>query len=251
LSDGWKNRGLPLASQHIVSPLPVRGELTESPVLALLWKDLQIEFRTKETLASLLMLGLLTLLILSFAFDPMSELRGEAAPAVLWVAVIFAGVLGINRSFLTERDNECMQGLLLAPVDRGTIYLAKVAGNVLFMVTAQALIVPIFILFFNLPQPLAVLLRLVPVLLLGLIGFAAVGTLFAAVSVRTRAREVMLPLLLLPLLVPVFIAGVTVTARVLAGKPLADVVHWLHLMVGFDAIVLVVGWMVFEYAVEE
>lgn len=251
MSHGRKNHGLPLASAPIVPPLPVGGELTESSVLALLWKDLQIEFRTKETLASLLMLGLLTLLILSFAFDPMSELRGEAAPAVLWVAVIFAGVLGINRSFLTERDNECMQGLLLAPVDRGTIYLAKVVGNVLFMVTAQALIVPIFVLFFNLSQSLMVLLRLVPVLLLGLIGFAAVGTLFAAVSVRTRAREVMLPLLLLPLAVPVLIAGVKASARVLAGKPLADVSQWLHLLIGFDVLFLVVGWMVFEYAVEE
>jgi len=219
-------------------------------VLALLWKDLQIEFRTKETLASLLMLGLLTLLILSFAFDPMSELRAEAAPAVLWVAVIFAGVLGINRSFLTERENECLQGLLLCPVDRGSIYLAKVAGNVIFMVAAQAIVGPIFVFFFNLPLTWAVA-RLVPIVLLGLIGFAAVGTLFAAISVRTRAREIMLPLLLLPLVVPVLIGGVKASARVLAGKPLSDVDQWLNLLLGFDALFLVVGWLVFEYAVEE
>ncbi len=219
-------------------------------MFALLWKDLQIEFRTKETLASLLMLGLLTLLILSFAFDPMSELRGEAAPAVLWVAVIFAGVLGINRSFLTERENECLHGLLLAPVDRGTIYLAKVAGNVLFMVTAQLIVGPIFVLFFNLPLTLA-LPRLAVVVLLGLIGFAAVGSLFAAISVRTRAREVMLPLLLLPLAVPVLIAGVKASDRILAGKTLSDVSQWLHLLLGFDLVFLVVGWLLFEYAVEE
>ena len=129
-------------------------------MLALLWKDLQIEFRTKETLASLLMLGLLTLLILSFAFDPMSELRGEAAPAVLWVALIFAGVLGINRSFLTERENECLQGVLLCPVDRGSIYLAKVVGNVIFMVTAQLIVGPIFVFFFNLPLSWALARRM-------------------------------------------------------------------------------------------
>jgi heme exporter protein B len=219
-------------------------------VLALIRKDLQIEFRTKETLASLLLLGLLLLVILSFAFDPTSPWRVEAAPGALWVAVTFAGVLGLNRSFVAERENECLQGLLLCPVDRGTIYLAKVVANFLFMLAAQAAVVPIFIFFFNLTvsRSLAgVLLSLT----LGVFGLSALGTLFAAISVRTRAREVMLPLLLLPLLVPVFIAGVTVTARVLAGKPLADVVHWLHLMVGFDAIVLVVGWMVFEYAVEE
>jgi heme exporter protein B len=219
-------------------------------MFALLRKDLQIEFRTKETLAALLLLGLLTLVVLSFAFDPTSELRVEAAPGALWVAVIFAGVLGLNRSFLAERENDCIQGLLLCPIDRGTIYLAKTAGNFLFMLVAQVVIVPIFIFFFNLPVSPAlggVFLSLA----LGLLGFAAIGTLFAAISVRTRAREVMLPLLLLPLAVPIFIAGVKVTGRVLAGKPLAEVAPWLNLMVGFDVIFLVVGWLVFEYAVEE
>lgn len=219
-------------------------------MLALLRKDLQIEFRTKETLAALLLLGLLTLVVLSFAFDPTSELRAEAAPGALWVAVVFAGVLGLNRSFLAERDNECLQGLLLCPVDRGTIYLAKTLGNFLFMMAAQLAIVPIFVFFFNLPVSPA-LGGIFLCLGLGLLGFAAIGTLFAAISVRTRAREVMLPLLLLPLAVPIFIAGVKVSGRLLAGKPLADVAPWLNLMVGFDVIFLVVGWLVFEYAVEE
>jgi heme exporter protein B len=219
-------------------------------MIALLWKDLLIEYRTKETLASLLMLGLLTLLLLSFAFDPTSELRGPAAPAVLWVSLVFAGVLGINRSFLIERENECLQGLLLCPVDRGAIYLAKVSGNALFMTAAQAIVVPIFVVFFNLPIDMA-LARLVPVLLLGLVGFAAVGTLFAAVSVRIRAREVMLPLLLLPLAVPVLIAGVKASGGVLAGATLGSVSQWLHLLAGFDLVFLVVGWLLFEYAVED
>jgi heme exporter protein B len=219
-------------------------------MLALLRKDLQIEFRTKETLASLLLLGLLTLVVLSFAFDPASELRGEAAPGALWVAVIFAGVLGLNRSFVAERENECLQGLLLCPVDRGTIYLAKTAGNFVFMMAAQLFIVPIFVFFFNLPMSVGIG-GVFLTLALGVLGFAAVGTLFAAVAVRTRAREVMLPLLLLPLVVPIFIAGVKVTARLLAGKPLGDVAPWLNLMIGFDVIFLVVGWLVFEYAVEE
>ena len=216
---------------------------------ALIRKDLQIEFRTKETLASLLLLGLLTLVVLSFAFDPTSELRSEAAPGALWVAVIFAGVLGLNRSFLAERENECLQGLLLCPIDRGTIYLAKAVGNFVFMMVAQLFIVPIFVFFFNLPMTGmgGVFLTVA----LGVLGFAALGTLFAAVTVRTRAREVMLPLLLLPLVVPIFIAGVQVTAHLLAGKPLAEVAPWVNLMLGFDVIFLVVGWLVFEYAVEE
>jgi heme exporter protein B len=219
-------------------------------MLALIRKDLQIEFRTKETLASLLMLGLLTLVILSFAFDPTSELRGEAAPGALWVAVVFAGVLGLNRSFVAERENDCLQGLLLCPVDRGTIYLAKTLANVIFMLAAQIMIVPIFVFFFNLPMS-AALGGVCLALLLGVLGFAAVGTLFAAIAVRTRAREVMLPLLLVPLVVPIFIAGVKVTARALAGKPLGEVAPWLNMMVGFDAVFLVVGWLLFEYAVEE
>ncbi len=216
----------------------------------LIWKDLLVEFRTKETLASLLMLGLLTLLVLSFAFDPASELRPLAAPGTLWVAVIFAGVLGINRSFLAERDNDCLQGLLLCPVDRGSIYLAKTAGNTLFMLAAQLFIVPIFVIFFNLSPSLA-LLRLFLVLALGVLGFAAAGTLFAAISVRTRAREVMLPLLLLPLVIPVFIAGVSATAKILEGKPLGEVARWINLLIGYDVIVVTLGWMIFEYAVEE
>lgn len=219
-------------------------------MLALLHKELQIEWRTKEALSSLLLLGLLTLLVLSFAFDPTSELRLEAAPGALWVAVTFAGVLCLNHSFLAERENDCLHGLLLSPRDRGTIYLAKALANFIFMLAAQLVIVPIFIFFFNLPlgRTLAGTLVSLP---LGLLGFAAVGTLFAAISVRTRAREVMLPLLLIPLVVPIFIAGIKVTAQMLAGKALADVAQWVHLMLGFDALFLVVGWWVFEYAVEE
>ena len=219
-------------------------------MFALIRKDLQIEFRTKETVAALLLLGLLTLTVLSFAFDPTSALRADAAPGALWVAVIFAGVLGLSRSFVAERENDCLHGLLLSPVDRGTIYLAKAIANALFMLTAQAVIVPIFLFFFNVPVGLH-LFGVMLAVVLGLVGFSAVGTLFAAISVRTRVREVMLPLLMLPLTVPIFIAGVKVTGRLLAGKSWADVAPWLHLMVGFDVIFLVVGWVVFEYAIEE
>lgn len=219
-------------------------------LLALLRKDLRLELRTKDSLAALLLLGLLTLLILSFAFDPTSELRAEAAPGALWVAVVFAGVLALNRSFLSERENDCLHGLLLCPVDPATIYLAKVASHVVFMVTAQLVVFPIFVFFFNVPLSLAwlgVLLSLV----LGIVGFSALGILFSAIAVRTRAREVMLPLLLVPLVVPLFLAGVKVTGALLAGKSLATVASWVNLMIGFDAIFLVVGWMVFEYVVDE
>lgn len=219
-------------------------------MLSIIRKDLQIELRTKETLASLLLLGVLTLLVLSFAFEPGSESREEAAPGALWVAVTFAAVLGLNRSFAAERDNDCLQGLLLCPVDRSTIYLAKTIANFLFMMTAQIAIVPVFIFFFN--QDLSqAWLGVVLSLALGIFGLSTIGTLFAAIAVRTRAREVMLPLLMLPLVVPLFIAGVKTTARLLAGKPIAEVAQWLNLMLAFDVLFLVVGWLVFQYAVEE
>lgn len=219
-------------------------------MLAILRKDLLIELRTKETLAALLTLGVLTLLVLSFAFDPTSELRSLAAPGTLWVAVVFAGVLAVNRSFLAERDNGCLQGLLLCPIDRGLIFIAKALANVLFMLAAQVVLLPLFIVFFNLLPSLA-FLRLGLILVLGILGFAAAGTLFAAISVRTRSREVMLPLLLLPIATPVLIAGVVASARILEGRPLAEVSQWLNLLLVYDVVVLVVGWLVFEYAVEE
>lgn len=219
-------------------------------MLAILWKDLRIELRTKETLAALLLLGLLTLVVLSFAFDPTSPLREAAAPGVLWVAVTFAGTLGMNRSLLIEREQDCLHGLLLAPVDRGAIYLAKTAANFLFMAAAQVVLLPLFVFFFNLPF-WATVRSVVPVLALGLLGFAAVGTMFAAVSLRTRAREVMLPLLMLPLAAPLLIAGIQASAALMAGQSLASVAHWLNLLAAFDAVFLVVGWMAFEYVVAD
>ncbi len=219
-------------------------------MLALIRKELRIELRTRETLTSLLLLGTLILVVLSFAFDPTSELRPVAAPGALWVAVIFAAVLGLSRAFLNERENDCFHGLLLCPVDRGSIYLAKAVANFLFMILAQALLLPIFVFFFNItvtPHFIDTVLALA----LGLLGFSAVGTLFSAMSVRLRAREVMLPLLMLPLVVPLFIAGVKVTERALAGKPLGETARFLHLMVGFDVVFLVVGWLMFEYVAEE
>jgi len=219
-------------------------------MLALLLKDLRIELRTKETLTSLLMLGLLILLVLSFAFNPTTEMRDAAAPGVLWVAVIFAGVLGINRSLIRESEHQCLQGLLLAPVDRGTIFLAKTAGNLVVMLASQFVVVVVFILFFNLPFWLTIA-RVAPVMLLGLLGFSAIGTLFAAMSLRTRAREVMLPLLMLPLATPLFLACVQATEQLLAGEPLSAAGKWLNLLIAFDVVFLVVGWLGFEYVVEE
>lgn len=219
-------------------------------MLALILKDLRIELRTKESITSLLMLGVLVLLMLSFAFDPRTEVGQAAAGGVIWVAIVFAGVLGINRSLLRETEQSCMEGLLLAPVDRGTIYLAKTAGNLIVLLGAELVVVPVFILFFNLPF-FGTIIRLAPVLLLGLLGFAAIGTLFAAVSLRTRAREVMLPLLMLPLATPLLLSCVQASTALLRSDSIGEVSNWLGLLFAFDVVFLVVGWLGFEYVVEE
>lgn len=219
-------------------------------IAVLVRKDLRIELRTKETLASLLLLGILTLLILSFAFDPASAVRSEAAPGALWVAVTFAASVALGRSFLTERENECLTGLLLAPIDRGSIYLAKVVSNVVLMAVAQLGVLPVFVLFFDI-TPRFELVWVVVAVGLGIVGLAALGTLFAAITARTRAREVMLPLLLLPLVAPLFLGGVTVTSRLLAGGSLEPVRPWLETMVAFDVIFVVAGWWIFDFTVDD
>ncbi len=219
-------------------------------ILTLVRKDLDVEVRTKETLASLLLLGLLTLLVLSFAFDPTSAMRAEAAPGALWVAVTFAGVLALGRAFLIERENDCLEGLLASPVDRGNIYLAKTLSTFVLMAIAQLGIVPVFVLFFDV-EPTPALVGVLAAVMLGVLGLAALGSLLAAIAVRTRAREVLLPLLMLPLIVPAFIAGVRATQDLLAGGSLAAAQPWLGSMLAIDVIFLVVGWLLFGAVVEE
>ncbi len=219
-------------------------------MIALLWKDLLVELRTKETLASLFLLGTLLLLVLSFAFDPTHPLRDQSAPGVLWVAIIFSGTNAINRSLLRERENDCFAGLLLAPIDRGTIFLAKTLVNLTLLLVAEAFLIPLFIFFFNLPFA-STMTRLAMVAPPTTLGFAAIGTLFSAVSLRTRAREIMLPILMLPLATPLFLAAVETTAALMAGGTVAEVSHWFKLTLAFDVTFLVVGWLTFEYAVAE
>ncbi len=167
---------------------------------------------------------------------------------MLWVTFTFAGMLGLNRSFILEKDKGCLEGLLLAPVDRSAIYFGKMLGNLIFMSVVEAIVLPIFWVLFNPPlfSPALVL-----VIVLGTLGFAGVGTLFSAIAVHTRAREVMLPILLFPIVVPLMIAAVKITGGLLDGQPLSEMRNWLNLLVGFDIIFLTVSYMTFDYVVEE
>ena len=216
-------------------------------VLAIVWKDVVAELRTREMLSSMLVFALLVIVIFNFSFELRVENIVQVAPGVLWVTFVFAGTLELNRSLALEMENDCLDGLFLAPMDRSAIYFGKMLGNLIFISAIEALMLPIFSVVFDLNLILPSLLLTI---FLGTIGFAAVGTLLSAIAVNTRAREVMLPVLLFPILLPVVISVTKVTGGILDGVPLGDLAHWLRFLVAFDIIFLVVSFMTFDFVVE-
>lgn len=219
-------------------------------VWAVLWKDVIAEIRTREAFISMLVFSLLVIVMFNFAFEPGTEAMREMAPGILWVAFIFAGVLGLNKSFVSEKENDCIQGLLLSPTDRSAIYLGKMLSNVVFMGVVEAISLPAFAVFFNV-RIAPVLPQLILVVFLATVGFASVGTLFSAMSVNTRARDVMLPVLMFPVVVPVLIAAVKTTGKILALRPVAEYASWMKMLVAFDVIFIVASVLTFEYVLEE
>ncbi|MGA9348140.1 MAG: heme exporter protein CcmB [Anaerolineae bacterium] len=217
-------------------------------VLDIVQKDVAVELRTKEMLSSMFVFALLVIVIFNFAFELRVEDVRKVAPGVLWVTFAFAGMLGLSRSFALEKDKGCLEGLLLCPVDRSAIYFGKMLGNVIFMSIVEAIILPLFSVLFNVSlfEPVLIL-----IVILGTLGFAGVGTLFSAMAVHTRAREVMLPVLLFPVVVPAMIAAVKATGGILDGRPFSEIAHWLRLLVAFDVIFLAMSFMTFDYVVEE
>jgi heme exporter protein B len=217
---------------------------------AMAWKDVTVELRARERVNAMLFFAALVLFIFNFAVGPdLSRLRA-VAPGLLWLAFLFTGMLGLGRSFQAERENECFEELLLTPGDRESLYLGKLAGNLLFMVAAEALILPLFAVLYNL-DIWGLLPALLLVAVLGSIGFSTIGTLLAAMTAHMRAREVMLPLLLFPLTVPVILGAVRSTEAILLGEGLGQVAHWLKLLIGFDIVFLVVCPLAFEFVLEE
>jgi heme exporter protein B len=216
----------------------------------LIWKDLLVEARGRETVIAGAVFALLILVIFSFAFDLRVENVAAVAPGVLWVTITFAGVLSLGRAFARKRDRRTLDGLLLAPVDRSALYLAKVLTSIASMLVVEAVALPAFIGLFNLVVDLPLL---VLSLLLGTLGLAGVGTLFAAIAAHTRAREVLLPLLLFPVQVPVILATVKSTGAAIRmpGLDPPEVGQWLGLLVAYDALFLALSVVLFEYAIEE
>jgi len=208
--------------------------------LAILAKDLRIEWRTREGISSVFVLGVLLLVVLTVAQDPSPETAPTLAPGVLWAAFVLTGLLGVQRGFLLERENDCLAGLLTAPVDPAAIYAGKLAANVVLLAVMQTVVLPLTGLFLHLdllPRLPALLL----VCLLGNVGFASLATLFGALATRVRAREVMLPLL---------IGAVQATRAVLVGG-LAGASGGLGVLAAFDVIFAVAGWLLFAYVVRD
>jgi heme exporter protein B len=216
----------------------------------LIWKDLLVEARGRETVMAGAVFALLILVIFNFAFDLRVDNVAAVAPGVLWVTVTFAGVLGLGRAFARERDRRTLDGLLLAPVDRSALYLAKVITSIASMLVVEVVALPAFVGLFNLVVDLPLL---VLALVLGTIGLAGVGTLFAAIAAHTRAREVLLPLLLFPVQVPVILATVKSTGAAIRmpGVEPPEVGQWLGLLVAYDALFLALSIVLFEYAIDE
>lgn len=218
---------------------------------AVLRKDLRLELRSGESTIALIALSLLILVVLVFALDPVGGVRDAATAAgALWVAMLFAGMIGATRAVLAERDNGCLRALIMSPIDRGALYLAKLAAAFIFMAIAEAAAIVLMVLFFNLDFDLR-LLRLLPIIGLGALGFSALSTLLAAISGRIRAGDLLLPLLAVPMFVPALIAGVKASSAALTGASFDASAQWLRILVAFDVIFLTTGYLLFEHVIGE
>lgn len=213
------------------------------------WKDLLSEIRNRENISSMFFFALIVILIFSFSFSMDSKSSKELMPGIIWVAFGFTGIIGLGKSFLAEVHNDCLEYFQILPVPKGAIYLGKLLGNVLFMMAVEVILFPMFIFFFNL-DALEKFPQILLIFTAATIGLSALGTLFSALTVQVRAREVMFPILLLPLAVPIFIGAVESTRGALSGDPLSLYRHWIELLVVFDIIFTVVSFWVFEFVLD-
>lgn len=218
--------------------------------LAVLLKDLKIELRTLEVILATALLALLTVVLAAFAFGAGAAAGEGAAPGVLWIAVAFGGILALNRTFLRERELGVFTAVLMSPLPRAALFLGKTLGVAVFLLVVEAILVPIVALLFHAPL-LANLGALVPILLLGTLGYAAAGTLFAAMTVRTRLKDLLLGVVLFPLVSPALIASIKAMAAVLAGDGLAGAADYLRLLGAFDLLFLVGGMWLFGTLFED
>lgn len=218
-------------------------------VFFLVKKDLTSEFRTKETFSAMLIFAFLVLAIFSFAFDPTQETLREVFPGLIWVAITYTGILCLNRSFMNEKNNDCLTGLILCPMDRSTIFFGKAATNFILMTLMEVIILPLFFILFNYKSGGSNLL-LILVIFLGTLGFANIGTFLAALTSNTRTSEILLPVILFPLLIPLIIGAVQASGAILTGAENSEIVPWLKIIGTYNLIFLVIPFILFDYVLE-
>ncbi len=218
-------------------------------VATLAAKDLRIEFRTRQAFLTTLFFALLVLIIFHFAFDPGSPAARTASPGILWVALLFPGIIQLNRSFQIETEEGTIYGILLSPVDRGVFFLGKCLANWTFLVVIDLVVLVAFVIFYNFAFNVELLWVALMVVLAG-VGFTAVGTLFAAMVSTLRTREVLLPILLFPIVVPIILAAVNGTQEVLLGTG-RFFFKWMQILVACDVVFLASGFLTFDYVLDE
>ena len=221
-----------------------------SQVMTIIWKDFITEIKTRELFSSMFIFALLVVIIFIFSINLSLIQASEVGPGVLWVAFLFAGTIGLNRSFILEKENDCLQGLLLAPMDRTALYFGKLVSNFVFLLIMEVFTLPLFMVFFNIDL-LPHLLPLLYVIFVGTLGFCAVGTLLSSLSANLKTRDIMLPILLYPLIIPIIIGSVKMTSQVLAGEPLSSMMNWVSLTLCFDIIYIAISIMVIDFVLEE
>jgi heme exporter protein B len=215
----------------------------------ILAKELRVELRSRELLSTTLVFVLLVLVLFSFTFDPTAAEARRFGPGLLWLALLFAGSLMLQPSFVREQTNDTLSALRMAPVEPFAVLLGKLAANACYLFFVELILLPIFAALYNLAI-LPVLGRLLLVLLLGTIGLATTGTVFSAITAQARLRELLLPLLLFPIVAPLLIASSEATVGLLSTQPYLDRV-WLVFLIAFDVVFLTAAWLFGEYLFEE
>ena len=217
-------------------------------IFAVVQKDLMAEYRSRELISSMMVFAVLVIFIFNYALNLEPALRTKVTSGVLWVTFIFAGNIGLNRAMAVEKDRGCLDGLLLAPVDRAAIYFGKVISTLIFMLLVEVIMLPIYGLFYNINlfNP-----GLLLVILLGSIGYTSVGTLLSSMAVQTRTRDILLPIILFPVIIPIVLAAVDASGKFLIGAEMSEIQPSLTLLIALDVIFTSIAFMVFDYVVEE
>lgn len=213
-------------------------------------KDLALELRTRSAFLSVVVFTILGIVTFFFAWDSTAVAAMDLAPGVLWVTFTFAGLLGLQRSFGVEMQDRAIDALMVAPIERESIYLGKVIANIVFVTAVLLVAVPGIALFYNLPF-LRAISALGPVALLAAVGMVTVGTLFSSMTVNTRMAEMLLPMLSLPFFVPIVMASAQASTRLLAGRPLAEAMPWLKILLAFDIVFAVACTLAYPHTLEE